>query len=70
MGDATGGGWLEVRSTAELARTFVAIFDEFRYRYLLTYTPTGVDDDGWHALEVRVKRRGAAVSAARPGYFR
>lgn len=70
VGEATGGGSLEVASTAELARTFVAIFDEFRYRYLLTYTPAGVDQDGWHELEVRVKRRGAAVTAARPGYFR
>ena len=70
VGKATGGGWLGVGSTAELARTFVAIFDEFRYRYLLTYSPTSVDQDGWHELEVRVKRRGAAVTAARPGYFR
>ena len=70
VGKATGGGWLEVGSTAELARTFVAIFDEFRYRYLLTYSPARVDQDGWHELEVRVKRRGAAVTAARPGYFR
>jgi len=70
VGKATGGGWLEVESTAELARTFVTIFDEFRYRYLPTYTPTGVDQEGWHELNVRVKRRGAAVTAARPGYFR
>ena len=70
VGKATGGGWLEIGSTAELARTFVAIFDEFRYRYLLTYSPTGVDQDGWHELEVRVKRPGAEVTAARPGYFR
>lgn len=70
VGKATGGGAFEVGSTAELARTFVGIFDEFRYRYLLTYTPAGVDQDGWHELQVRVKRRGAAVTAARPGYFR
>jgi VWFA-related protein len=70
VAEATGGDSLEVRSTAELARTFVAIFDEFRYRYLLTYTPEGVDQDGWHELKVRVKRRGATVAAARPGYFR
>jgi VWFA-related protein len=70
VGKATGGGALEVGSTGELARTFVAIFDEFRYRYLLTYTPSGVDQDGWHELQVRVKRRDAAVTAARPGYFR
>jgi hypothetical protein len=47
----------------------VSIFDEFRQRYLLTYTPEGVDADGWHDLDVRVKRRGADVTA-RPGYFR
>src|SRR5688500_6729922 len=33
--------------------TFRAILDEFRYRYLVTYTPKNVPKDGWDKLEVR-----------------
>jgi VWFA-related protein len=69
VGTATGGRLFELQSSADLEATFVSIFDEFRQRYLLTYTPEGVDADGWHDLDVRVKRRGADVTA-RPGYFR
>jgi hypothetical protein len=40
---------------------------EFRQRCVLTYTPTGVAADGWHPIEVKVKTRGAQVTARR-GY--
>jgi VWFA-related protein len=65
---ATGGAHLEVESTRDLGSTFVRILDEFRQRYLLSYRPRGVVADGWHRLEVRVRRRGATVTA-RPGYL-
>ena len=42
--------------------------EEFRQRYLLSYSPTGVTKPGWHEIEVRVKRRGVTAKA-RPGYF-
>ena len=42
--------------------------DDIRTRYLLTYYPTGVAPDGWHALDVRVTRAGLTVKA-REGYF-
>jgi len=64
---ATGGGLLEVESTRDLNAVFLRIFNEFRYRYLVSYSPSGVDDGGWHRLEVNVKRKGATVKA-RPGY--
>jgi VWFA-related protein len=65
----TGGDLLLARGTAALAATFQQIVEQFRTRYLLTYQPTGVSPNGWHQLEVSVKRRGAKVTARR-GYQR
>jgi VWFA-related protein len=67
LADLTGGRLHEVDSKTDLSATFRSILDEFRYRYLITYTPQGVAKDGWHKLEVRVNRSGARVKA-RPGY--
>ena len=64
----SGGRLYEIEKTADLESTFRAIVDEFRHRYLVSYTPTGVTNEGWHRLDVRVKRRGADVKA-RPGYL-
>ena len=64
----TGGSALEVDSLKELSGRFVAILEEFRRRYLLSYSPKGVQPGGWHKLEVRVKNRQATVKA-RPGYI-
>jgi VWFA-related protein len=67
LAEVTGGRVHEVDRIADLAPTFKLILDEFRQRYLITYTPRGVQKDGWHKLEVRVNRSGARVKA-RPGY--
>jgi len=64
----TGGTLWTIGATDELADRFQAIIEEFRQRYVLSYQPTGVSPDGWHALTVRVKGRRAAVQA-RPGYL-
>ena len=64
----TGGSAFEVDSLAELSGRFVAILEEFRHRYLLSYSLQGVPSPGWHKLEVRVKNRRATVKA-RPGYI-
>ena len=45
------------------------ILDEFRQRYLVSFSPAGVPADGWHALTVRVKGRTVDVRA-RTGYRR
>ncbi len=58
----------EIEKTANLAATFLGILDEFRHRYLVSYTPKGVPKDGWHKLDVRVKNRRATIKA-RPGYL-
>jgi VWFA-related protein len=66
--DATGGQVLRVTSSADLRGAFQKILQEFRSRYVLAYTPTGVPPGGFHRLDVRVKRRGLDVKA-RPGYI-
>lgn len=68
LSELTGGQLYEVESTADLGPIFVGVLEEFRHRYLLSYSPRGVSTDGWHRLEVRVKRRGVTVKA-RPGYL-
>ena len=67
LGSLTGGSVIEIESTQDLSQTFLSIHDEFRQRYLLSYTPRGVPTTGWHRLDVRVKGRRATVSA-RAGY--
>jgi Ca-activated chloride channel family protein len=68
LSGATGGRLIEIESARNLAATFRAILDEFRMRYLISYSPEGVTSGGWHRLDVRVKSRTASVKA-RPGYL-
>jgi VWFA-related protein len=63
----TGGRLLEVERTASLDAIFLGVLEEFRRRYLVSYTPRGVAPTGWHRLDVRVKRN--ATVRARPGYL-
>ncbi len=69
LAEASGGETFEVASAVDIEPAFRKVIEEFRHRYLLGYTPAGVQRDGWHPLKVRVKQRGATVRA-RPGYFR
>jgi len=64
----TGGRLFEVERTQNLDAIFLAVLEEFRHRYLVSYTPRGVSRAGWHQLDVRVKNRRATVKA-RPGYL-
>lgn len=67
LASLTGGRLFAVGDKEDLSRTFRTVLDEFRHRYLITYTPKGVPSGGWHKLDVRVNRPGASVKA-RPGY--
>jgi VWFA-related protein len=67
LGKLTGGGLIKIASTKDLSATFLRILEEFRNRYLLSYSPVGVAKDGWHRLEVRLKNRRASIRA-RAGY--
>jgi hypothetical protein len=62
----TGGRLFEIEKTEHLESVFDGILQEFRQRYLVSYTPAGVAASGWHKLDVRVKRGGTVK--ARPGY--
>jgi VWFA-related protein len=63
----TGGRLFEVERTQNLESVFLGVLEEFRHRYLVSYTPRGVSRAGWHQLEVRVK--GRRTVKARPGYL-
>jgi VWFA-related protein len=68
LSNSTGGASL-VASGDGLQRTFARVVGEFRTRYLLTYTPRGVEANGWHPIEVKLKNRKGKVNARR-GYLR
>ena len=65
----TGGSFFKVESTEDLGSIFRAILEEFRHRYLLTYSPQGVKRSGWHEIEVRVRKHRYDKIQARPGYM-
>jgi VWFA-related protein len=66
--ELTGGALYQIESTRDLGAVFLKVLDEFRQRYLLSYSPQGVSREGWHRLEVRVKGRRPVIKA-RPGYL-
>ena len=69
LGRVTGGQVLSATSTADLREAFRKVLGEFRQRYLVSYTPTGVSSGGWHTLAVKVRRPANGLRVkARPGY--
>jgi VWFA-related protein len=63
-----GGRSWSATSDRQLQDLFTKALDEMRARYLLTYTPRGVRQPGWHELKVKLKSGSADVTARR-GYF-
>jgi VWFA-related protein len=63
----TGGTLFDISSMRDLGAIFVRVLEEFRQRYLVSCSPRGVSQDGWHRIDVRVRDRNAIVKA-RPGY--
>jgi VWFA-related protein len=61
---ATGGGYFELTSTADLPSTFRHVADELHHQYALGFTPT-VLDGKMHSLAVRVMPPGMSVRARR-----
>lgn len=62
LAEETGGRAIEAEWNTRLAGVFRGVLEEFRQRYVVTFTPDGVGSgDGWHTLDVRVKRRGLTV---------
>jgi VWFA-related protein len=69
VADISGGARFRTSDAAELRKAFSRILIEFRTRYLITYTAQGVDQAGWHPLEVKLKTKRGKVTARR-GYMR
>jgi hypothetical protein len=67
--ETTGGDLVLIRSTSDLRNTLVRILAEYRQRYLIAYSPTGVSSGGWHTVKVSVSKQGATVKT-RQGYQR
>ena len=63
------GGSVFIADSAGLQDAFARVVDEFRSRYVLTYSPKDVASTGWHAIEVTLNGRKADVKARR-GYLR
>ena len=66
---AAGGRTWSATSDRQLRELFTRALDEMRARYLLTYTPRGVDTAGWHSVKVSLKNSRGEITA-RPGYSR
>lgn len=65
----TGGALLTAERTEALRETFARVVREFKSRYVLMYAPRAVEAEGWHAIDVRLTRQAATVTARR-GYLR
>jgi VWFA-related protein len=68
VAELSGGRLVYADSSSKLEEAFLSIHSEMRTRYLLSYTPQGVPEPGWHELEVKVRNLDADVRS-RPGYF-
>ena len=68
LAEDTGGRVVYASDEAALEATFLEVLREFRQRYVLSYAPTGVSDDGWHSIEVKLRGKSGEVRARR-GYF-
>ena len=64
----TGGFVAMITPEEDVSSTFRRVLEQFRTSYVLYFTPTGVDRQGSHTLEVRVKNAKAEVRARR-GYI-
>jgi VWFA-related protein len=65
---AGGGRHWAAQRASDLNDLFGKALNELRARYLLTYSPSGVDRIGWHDVKVTLKNARGDVTA-RPGYF-
>jgi Ca-activated chloride channel family protein len=64
IADETGGGYFELKKTADLAPTFTRVAQELHAQYVMGFAPTQLDGKV-HQLSVRVKQRGMTARARR-----
>ena len=69
LANRTGGRVIHTEWSRDLAPVFGSLIDEYRQRYILSFTPERVGrGDGWHRLEVKLRNRAGRVHA-RTGYW-
>jgi VWFA-related protein len=59
---ATGGGYFELTSAADLAATFSRVAEELHHQYVLGFAPLKLDGK-MHSLDVRVREVGLTARA-------
>jgi len=64
IADETGGGYFELKKTADLAPTFTRVAQELHSLYTLGFQPMAMDGKE-HKLEVRLKKTGMTARARR-----
>jgi Ca-activated chloride channel family protein len=62
LAEDTGGGYFELKKTADLGETFTRVAQELHSQYVLGFSPEALDGKV-HKLEVRVKRAGMNARA-------
>ena len=60
----TGGKYVDAERTGQLREVFTRILREFRTRYVITYTPQGVEKGGWHPIELKLKGAKGKITGA------
>ncbi len=69
VAEATGGRVWIAKSSAELTDVYLRVIEDIESPYLLSYQPEGVPKEGWHPLEVKLKKGNKGTIRARPGYI-
>ena len=69
LAESTGGQTWFTESTVELKDIYLRILAEMETRFLLTYQPKDVSQDGWHEIEVKVEGHKDSEVRARSGYL-
>lgn len=64
----TAGQVLTLEGDESISRVFKTMLEDFRATYVLQYVPHGVAPEGWHEVDVSVKKRGKYEVRARRGY--
>ena len=62
LAEDTGGGYFELKRTADLNETFTRVAQELHSQYVLGFSPEALDGK-IHKLDVRVKRAGMTTRA-------
>jgi VWFA-related protein len=65
---ATGGGYFELTSTDDLAKTFTRVADELHHQYALGFTPATLDGK-MHTLTLRITQPADLTARARKSYL-